>query len=104
MLYESIMHPRCPPVWYVACGDVVDGLNKRSHALHVHIPGSNSMSRYKYMSSMKLWCSDTTHSEPACAMMCCSTQNDVLVSDLGNRQGMKYAKASNSDIKCVDTS
>jgi hypothetical protein len=47
------------------------------------IPGSNSMSRYKYMSSMKLWCSDTTHSDPACAMMCCSTQDDVLVSDLG---------------------
>ncbi len=77
------MHPRCPPVCCVACGDVVNGMNKHSHASLEHIPGSNTMGRYKYMSFMKLWCSDTTHSDPACAMMCCSTQNDVLVSDLG---------------------
>ncbi len=67
----------------VVCGDVVNGMNRHILTSHVHIPGSNSMSRYKYMSSMRLWCSDTTHSDPACAMKCCSTQNDVLVSDLG---------------------
>ncbi len=77
------MHPRCPPVCCVVCCDVVNRMNTHIHASLVRIPGNNSISRYKYMSFMKLWCSDTTHSDPACAMMCCSTQNDVLVSDLG---------------------